>query len=95
MEATPNRVEALFAAAAELTAEVRNAFLDNACGDDRELRRQLDGLLGAHDRANHVLDRPAAEQLDLDITRDSSHATAGTVVSGRYKLLEAIGEGPA
>jgi serine/threonine protein kinase/Tol biopolymer transport system component len=39
------RVEALYHAAAAVSPEERSAFLDHECGDDPELRRELESLL--------------------------------------------------
>ncbi len=78
----------------------RAAFLEQACGDDAELRRRVEALLAAH--------RGAGRFLDLDPTdapRDSTSESApmreratgdgqeGMIIAGRYRLLEKIGEG--
>ena len=42
----------------------RAAFLDEACGDDAELRREVEELL-AHDETEDFLDRPAIRDRDL------------------------------
>ena len=52
------QAESLFAAAAELSGEARTTFLDRECEGQEGLRRQLEGLLRAHDRINHAIDRP-------------------------------------
>jgi serine/threonine protein kinase/tetratricopeptide (TPR) repeat protein len=85
-----DRTESVFAAAAALAADQRAAYLDRACANDPELRRRVEALLHAHDRREHFLDRPAARQGTVDHTPDG---VAGTAIAGRYKLLEAIGEG--
>ncbi|MFO0842622.1 MAG: serine/threonine-protein kinase [Gemmataceae bacterium] len=91
MPADPRRVKELFVAAAELPdPPAREAFLDRECGDDADLRRRLEVLLRAHDHPESALERPLAANRTEDHTpRDA----AGAVVAGRYKLLEAIGEG--
>src|SRR5438105_3383925 len=70
------------------TLEERAAFLDQACAD-AELRRSVELLLKAHDKAGHFLQRvpqndPAIDQHDRE--------RPGTVI-GPYKLLQKIGEG--
>src|SRR5215212_4046715 len=97
MPADPRRVKELFVAALELPdPAARDAFLDRECGPDAELRQRLGALLQAHDRPESALERPLAGPANpaTDAYRPE-HATesAGTVVAGRYKLLEAIGEG--
>jgi eukaryotic-like serine/threonine-protein kinase len=65
--------------------------LDQACAGDAALRGHVEALLRAHERAGHLLDRPA---VDPELT--GAHIASpevGTVIAGRYKLLEAIGEG--
>ncbi len=86
-------IESIFVAAVALpnTAD-RSAYLDQVCGEDESLRGEVDALLRAHDRANHLLDRPAPANLE-QTKMFPSREQQGTVIAGRYKLLEAIGEG--
>src|SRR5262245_25288494 len=68
----------------------RAAFLDRACAVDDELRRSVELLLRAHDKAGGFLaDSPAL----ADVTVDRSIAESPGTVIGPYKLLEQIGEG--
>ena len=93
MSNTPGQIESLFAEAVELAGETRKAFLDRACASQTELRKQLEGLLQAHDRVSHPIDRPAV-QYDLSETASVTDTKAiGTVIAGRYKLSEQIGDG--
>jgi hypothetical protein len=39
----------------------RRKYLDEACGDDVNLRRRVDALLEAHDEPESYLDRPAIQ----------------------------------
>jgi hypothetical protein len=41
-----------------LTPEERAAFLDEACGDDTLLRREVESLLAAHQHAGSFAERP-------------------------------------
>jgi len=45
------QVKAVFLAACERAAGERSPFLDNACGDDTELRHAVDALLAADEEA--------------------------------------------
>src|SRR5262249_896997 len=68
----------------------RAAFLDQACGENDELRRSVELLLRAHEKAGGFLadsPRTAGATVDFSITE-----LPGTVI-GPYKLLEQIGEG--
>jgi tetratricopeptide (TPR) repeat protein len=84
--------ESVFAAAAALPADERAAHLDEACAGDPVLRARIEALLRAHDRAGHLLDRPAATCPEVAGACVPAPAV-GTVVAGRYKLLQEIGEG--
>ncbi len=53
------KIERLFEQALELPQGERTAFLTRACGDDVELRGEVESLLGAHDRAGSFLEQPA------------------------------------
>jgi serine/threonine protein kinase/WD40 repeat protein len=69
--------------------EERNRYLAQACGEDCELRRQVDSLLQAQSEAGSFLHQPV-------VTPEGNGPSAvegpGTVI-GRYKLLQQIGEG--
>jgi eukaryotic-like serine/threonine-protein kinase len=84
-------IDTLFCSAIEIDApDKREAFLQQACGDDAELRRQVDRLLVAHFHGRSILDAPAhrvAGTIDEPLPERS-----GTII-GPYKLLEQIGEG--
>src|SRR5229473_8519670 len=83
--------EILQAAVEKRTPAERAAYLDDACGQDQELRARLAGLLQAHDRAGSFLEQPLFEPLPTP-DEPSSPERPGMVV-GPYKLLEQIGEG--
>ncbi|MBA3483167.1 MAG: serine/threonine protein kinase, partial [Pirellulales bacterium] len=71
--------------------ESRNAYLDEACGDDAALREQVESLLAASDRAGSFLESPASNDA---LTMDQSPLTEGPgAIIGPYKLLQQIGEG--
>jgi WD40 repeat protein/serine/threonine protein kinase/tetratricopeptide (TPR) repeat protein len=89
---TPKDIKQIFIKALERPAgKERDAFLDEACGDDAELRSRLESLLKASEGAGDFLENPPPHSA---FTTDSSaiEEVAGTVI-GRYKLLEKIGEG--
>jgi len=67
----------------------RQAYLDEVCKDNPDLRDKLEELLALHDQADGFLEVPAAE-----VTLDGSPLLEGPgTVIGPYKLLEKIGEG--
>src|SRR6516225_2282973 len=73
----------------------RAAFLDRACANQPDLRRQVDALLKVHEQAGQFLDQPhpAAGASAPTGAYVSSGEKPGAVIAGRYKLLELIGEG--
>jgi serine/threonine protein kinase/formylglycine-generating enzyme required for sulfatase activity len=54
--------ETIFAAALELPAADRTAYLATACGSDAARRQRVEGLLTASDRAGAFMARPAVEE---------------------------------
>ncbi|HTR41594.1 MAG TPA: protein kinase [Pseudomonadales bacterium] len=101
--------EALFDAARNLASPVaRRAFLDQACGDDLELRRRIEALLEAGAEADKFFDDalkfrnapfekpPGAPEKNSTESGDSSEFSFAEGFGkriGRYKLLQKIGEG--
>ncbi len=78
------RAEELFHAGLERSPEDRRAFLDEACGDDTELRRQVEVLIAKDEQAGSFLERPVL-------------ADAGVSLVGRqygpYRILSPLGAG--
>ena len=87
--------DALFAAALERTPADRPRFLEVACGTDAALLQRLRLLLAAHQKAVGSLDQPTKPPGSAEETAGYTFTgeQVGTVVAGRYKLLEEIGEG--
>ena len=94
MPATPNREEALFQAASQLTGTERAIFLNGACLGDDALRQRLEALLAAHDAPDEISppNKPAAvATMKVELADEPDEAVGQTL--GRYKLLERVGEG--
>jgi hypothetical protein len=81
------RLEEIFSAARNLAPREQAAFLDRACADDAELRRQADSLLAAHQEAGRFL------QPTVVLPTSNAPAEKSGERIGRSKLLEQIGEG--
>jgi len=84
------RAEELFHAALERPAEARRAFLDEACGDDEELRRQVELLVSRDEQADSFLERPMLA--DLAATPGTPASLVGRQV-GPYRILSLLGAG--
>jgi len=87
-------IKSIFLAAFErYPADQWPVYLDQACGDDNELRDRVERLLRAHgdQKSLHI---PSPSQPGAPPTADVPPITEGPgTVIGPYKLLEQIGEG--
>ena len=104
MNEPPSLEVAIFAAALELPADQRGAYLDQACAGDAALRGRVEALLRVHDDAGKFFDKLAsvaqptsAEGVTPGSRRTMSIPGIATQKEGdrigRYKLLQQIGEG--
>jgi serine/threonine-protein kinase len=84
------RAEALFHAALEQSPETRRAFLDEACGEDAELRGQVETLVSKDEQAGSFLESPVLPALTAALG-------ARTSLVGRqfgpYRILSLLGAG--
>ena len=69
------RIKELFVAALEHDSSERSAFLDEACGQDHELRREVGSLLSAHEKPNDLSEHPWRDQVLEVGTHWSSYLT--------------------
>jgi serine/threonine protein kinase len=84
----PQVEESIFLQAVQIAKEEeRAAFLDQSCGDDLNLRADVEELLRAHGKSGDLLDLPES----FDCTPIFAEGP-GTQI-GTYRLLEQIGEG--
>ena len=84
------RAEELFHAALEHSPEARRAVLDNACGEDTELRRQVETLLSQDQQAGSFLENPALA--DATVTPGTRGSLVGRQF-GQYRILSSLGKG--
>jgi tetratricopeptide (TPR) repeat protein/tRNA A-37 threonylcarbamoyl transferase component Bud32 len=91
----------LFAAAIAIPDPVeRSELLEQQCAGQPELRERIDRLIEAHFKTDFVLDPPVLDHHQshdevggaID-TPPAPMGAAGSIVAGRYKLLQQIGEG--
>ncbi len=102
------RANELFLKALELPDVERPAFLNAECGGDAPLVQAVQTLLRAHAAAGGFLAEPHPDAMptgsftDRAVTQTSGDSTrtveppvgrVGTLIAGRYKLLQQIGEG--
>src|SRR5262245_22872298 len=74
----------------------RAAFLATACGDDGELRAEVQSLIAAHERASSFIEMPGVQQppacttSPVEVAADAS-ATQRRI--GPYQLVRRLGAG--
>src|SRR6516165_2113153 len=72
----------------------RQAYLEEACAGQPELRRQVENLLRLHEGAGSFLDQPAQTptKSPYSTVEPPGREKLGTFI-GPYKLIELVGEG--
>jgi eukaryotic-like serine/threonine-protein kinase len=96
---TPERwrhIEQLYHAALERDARQRDGFLAEACADDDALRREVEVLLAANERAGGFLDSPAFELEARSMAREAASVSLGVQVGqevSHYRILMRLGAG--
>jgi eukaryotic-like serine/threonine-protein kinase len=91
MSADFDKLRDIFLAALDQAPEQRDAYLDQTCAGDEELRRNVAVMLKAQAVGEGPLDRAAVRDEQTGAYEQVSE-TPGAVI-GSYKLLEQIGEG--
>jgi serine/threonine protein kinase len=90
------RIERVFHSALELEEGNRAAFLQTACGDDEEFRREVEFLLATDSRAERFLEIPAF-QLKTGTLNERSHSAAPQLAPGErlgpYRVEGLLGAG--
>jgi hypothetical protein len=89
MNPAAQRVQDVFVAAVKLPPDQWEAFLEQACGDDAELRREVSEPLQAHQQAGSFLDRPVAH---VQATQDFEADVLGSKLYGFSRTLDTAGE---
>src|SRR5262245_56767403 len=95
------QIERLYHAALERGPDAREAFLDEACAGDEDLRREVAGLLACDVPSDSFIQSPAieiaaramaAEPFIEASTKPTGNLIAGSQI-GAYQLLEPLGRG--
>ena len=87
------RLEEIFQSALDCDPQTRAAWLDTACGDDQELRCEVDSLLTAHEHGEFDFTQPAAF---LEALKVLEQRTAGALAGqrmGPYRVVRELGRG--
>jgi serine/threonine protein kinase len=86
-----NRVKEVFGEALERTEAERDIHIREACGEDVELREEVNSLLAAHDSAGDFIEEPAAQQAGL-IKQKPAKQWIGERL-GHYRIVAEAGRG--
>ena len=93
------QIERIYHEARELDAGAREEYLAKACGEDADLRREVEMLLAQADQAGSFLESPAIELAARSLAKDelssgkrNQELEAGTMIA-HYRLAEKIGAG--
>src|SRR2546423_12029222 len=93
------QVKDIFASALDHPAHERAAWISRVCGDDAELRHEVESLLVAHEQADDFIESPALES-ERDLTTDTVSSSLendlDTVIGrriGAYRTVREIGRG--
>jgi serine/threonine protein kinase len=89
------QIDEIFDAALELESSEREAFLQSACGNDLELRQEVESLLRAFIKAEHFIESPALEVAAKSLADTSLPPTNSRVnqIFGHYKIISLLGTG--
>jgi serine/threonine protein kinase len=86
------KLSALFHEALELQGEARAAFLAEACGDDRKLRKEAEGLIAAHEMEGSFIDSPILLETADPTGASRIESPVGRRI-GPYHVVSQIGRG--
>ncbi len=89
-------VKQLYNSALELEPDRREVFLEEACGGDVSLRKQINRLLSRQGEGENLLATPAHEVVAIEMAKDQKDApqpdlTGQTLL--HYRIEDRIGEG--
>src|SRR2546426_2632063 len=92
---TPERwqkVKEIFHSALERAPGERSAFLSDACGQDEELRKEVESLIASHERSGEFIDSPAYEAAAELIVHDKAQLRPGQSI-GSFEIISFISRG--
>ncbi|MCA9736865.1 MAG: protein kinase, partial [Gemmatimonadetes bacterium] len=91
------QVSAILDEALELEPDAVVPFLDERCGSDEDLRREVELMLDACARAEHLMDRPPALSVKGMIEQSVGNEARGQLgpgdLVGAYRIVDLLGRG--
>jgi serine/threonine-protein kinase len=86
------RIAEIVEAALERDAADWPSFLDESCGDDPPLRKEVESLLAYQKEATDFIEAPAYQNNADSLAEESGELKPGDLL-GEYKILSLLGEG--
>src|SRR4051794_27930547 len=86
------QIERLYHRALECEPGRRGVFLEEECGVDRGLRREVEGLLAHEEQAEGFIEEPAIVTAAQDLAETAPELVPGQLL-GRYRILSLLGAG--
>jgi eukaryotic-like serine/threonine-protein kinase len=86
------KLDELFDAVLELEPQKRQEFLDQACGNNLPLRREIESLLETYHKLGNFIETPALEVAAQSLAQDSNLSFTGKQIA-HYKILSLLGSG--
>jgi Tol biopolymer transport system component len=86
------RVKEIFQSALQLAPSERSVYLASACGDDKELRQEVESLIASHEKSGEFIDSPAYVAAAEMIVDDKAELNPGQTIAA-YRIVSFIGRG--
>ena len=86
------RITEIYHAAITSRTDERTSFLEEACGEDQALRRQVEAMVKAHERSGDFIETPAFAVAPELLSHEPAGALVGQLV-GHYQIETLIGVG--
>src|SRR5687767_7245328 len=86
------QVKKVFDGALRQKPEDRAGFVEDACGNNKSLLREIESLLLSHDEADGFMESPAIAQIPGALEGGTKQLEAGTSL-GHYEIIKQIGAG--
>jgi len=90
------QIDKLLDVALELPPDERESFLLESCGNDEDLRREVESLLKANENAGGFMESPAIEVAAKTIAQERTLADTSSFIGreiGQYKIERLLGSG--
>ena len=80
------KITAIFEAALQRDDGAGSAYVSEACGDDRKLRREVEAMLASHDQVSRFIEEPAMGIAARLVTSAGGRSLVGKTIA-HYEVL--------